>query len=178
MFETNFKSNQAFLDKKNCLKNKFISCEPRILLVEDDWQDALYLKELLEDSFGNDFSLIVDTASDFTSALNLLKTKDYDLALFDFKIGYLNGLDLLKSIRSNGLKVPVVFVTGQGDENIAAEAIKSGAADYLVKDDINSKVLADCLTKLINFNSKLNFNFFRKLDYLFDSLSKKIGLVF
>jgi polar amino acid transport system substrate-binding protein len=46
-----------------------------------------------------------------------------------------NGLDLIRAISDEGITIPVILVTGQGDESIAVEAMKLGAADYIVKDD-------------------------------------------
>jgi DNA-binding NtrC family response regulator len=182
------------LEKKLRNSAKSISCEPRILLVEDDWQDALYLKELLEDCFGNDFDLNIDTVTNYSDAMLKLKESDYDMGIFDFRIGYLTGIDLLKSARAEGIELPVIFVTGQGDEKVAVEAIKLGALDYLVKDDLNVKLLSDSVLCVLerkfkteqDLNSsqkaiyskcnKFIYAFFLNLDTLLNGIYKNLKL--
>ncbi|MBP6902636.1 MAG: response regulator [Burkholderiaceae bacterium] len=59
---------------------------------------------------------------------------DIDLVLCDYRLVGDSGLDLLKELREmRGLDLPVVIVTGQGSEDVAAEALRLGATDYLVK---------------------------------------------
>jgi DNA-binding response OmpR family regulator len=58
----------------------------------------------------------------------------YDVVLLDYRLPGLNALEALKEIRQGlRLSIPVVFVTGQGDEEIALQALKLGAADYIPK---------------------------------------------
>lgn len=58
----------------------------------------------------------------------------YDVLLFDYRLPQANALDLLKTIRQErGLDLPVVLVTGQGDADVAVQAWRLGATDYLVK---------------------------------------------
>ena len=61
-------------------------------------------------------------------------TKDfYDVIIIDYHLPSMNGVELLKCIRKKGIKTPVVMVTGSGNENIAVDAIKKGASEYVVK---------------------------------------------
>ncbi|HKQ80479.1 MAG TPA: PAS domain S-box protein [Blastocatellia bacterium] len=58
----------------------------------------------------------------------------YDVILLDYQLPGLNALEVLKELRQGrGLDIPVVLVTGQGDEEVALQALKLGAASYLVK---------------------------------------------
>ncbi len=60
--------------------------------------------------------------------------KDYDVLMFDYRLPGMNALELVKEIRDvRRLDIPIIIVTGQGDEEIAAQAIKVGANDYIVK---------------------------------------------
>lgn len=74
-------------------------------------------------------------------ALNLLPKNNsleskYDLLLLDFKLPGLNALEIIKIVRQERkLFIPIVVVTGQGNESIAIEALKIGADDYVVKSD-------------------------------------------
>jgi PAS domain S-box-containing protein len=58
----------------------------------------------------------------------------YDLLLLDYRLPGMNGLDLLKELEYSGkLNLPVVLVTGQGDEEVATQALRFGVSNYLVK---------------------------------------------
>jgi len=62
-----------------------------------------------------------------------LAEKDYDVVLSDFHIAGFEGLQVLDAVRAKNPRVPVVIVTGTGSEEIAVEAMKHGAADYVLK---------------------------------------------
>ncbi|MCB0222711.1 MAG: response regulator [Anaerolineae bacterium] len=57
----------------------------------------------------------------------------YDLVLSDFNILGFEGLQVLDAVRARNLNVPVIIVTGTGSEEVAVEAMKRGAADYVIK---------------------------------------------
>ena len=58
---------------------------------------------------------------------------DFDLVLSDFNILGFEGLQVLEAVRAKDPNLPVIIVTGTGSEEVAAEAIKRGAADYVIK---------------------------------------------
>jgi DNA-binding NtrC family response regulator len=61
-------------------------------------------------------------------------TDRFDLLLLDYRLPGMNALDLLKELEyRDALKLPVVLVTGQGDEEVAVQALRLGITDYLVK---------------------------------------------
>ena len=79
---------------------------------------------------------IVNTAKEVLRNLQPLKknTKVYDVLLVSYHLPDMNALELLKEIRDvHNLDIPVVFVTGNGDEEIALQALRLGAMDYIVK---------------------------------------------
>jgi PAS domain S-box-containing protein len=61
--------------------------------------------------------------------------------LLDYRLGQRDGLELLRESAGKGCDVPVIVLTGQGDYRIDVEAMRSGAADYLIKDSITSDLL-------------------------------------
>ncbi len=62
-----------------------------------------------------------------------LRSAPYDLLLLDYRMPDVTGVDVLKALQAERVRVPVVMVTGQGDESTAVEAFKLGAADYIIK---------------------------------------------
>ncbi len=99
----------------------------RILLLDDDQVDRMAIQRYTEKE-GLPYQ--IEMADSIAEATRLLATRKYDLALLDYLLPDGRGLDLLKTIRD----VPVIFVTGSGDENIAVQALRGGAYDYLIKD--------------------------------------------
>ena len=104
-----------------------------ILLVDDDEEDILLARDALRESL-NGSLLELDTARSFAQGLNQVEKGHYDLLLFDYQLGDKNGLDLMRDVRARGVDTPVVFLTGRGDEEVAVETMKLGAADYITKD--------------------------------------------
>lgn len=76
----------------------------------------------------------VDTANSGASVLDWLSHHTADLMLLDLKMKDVGGAALLKRLRRDEAPLPFVVVTGQGDEKIAAEVMKQGALDYVMKD--------------------------------------------
>lgn len=99
----------------------------RILLLDDDIIDRMAIKRLVEKE---GLSYDIDMAVSVAEASQKLADNHYDLALLDYLLPDGRGLDLLKITG----EVPVIFVTGSGDENIAVQALRGGAYDYLIKD--------------------------------------------
>lgn len=106
--------------------------EPRIklLVVDDDEVDRLAVRRLLA---GADLDADVHEATTADEAVARVAAEPFDLILSDYHLPGHDGLWLLRTLRARGIEIPVVVLTGQGDEETAVELMKSGAADYLVK---------------------------------------------
>lgn len=65
--------------------------------------------------------------------LERLKSVPYDLLLLDYRLPDLSGIEVLKALREERIRIPVVMVTGQGNEEIAVQAFKLGVTDYIIK---------------------------------------------
>ncbi|MCB2178397.1 GAF domain-containing protein [bacterium] len=110
----------------------------RVLLIEDNPGDARLIEEYLKST--NNFTV-------FANAQNLKEGIDYiqqdiaDILLLDLNLPDSKGLDGLLKIREIFPELPIVILTGLSDENVGMSAVKAGAQDYLVKDDVNEKIL-------------------------------------
>ena len=111
----------------------------RILLVEDDEDDFVLTRDLLGESRRTRFEL--DWVSSFDEAMDALTRNGHDLALIDYRLGEHDGLELLHFARQLGVTAPLILLTGQGDGDIDLAAMRAGAADYLVKGQIDAPLL-------------------------------------
>jgi PAS domain S-box-containing protein len=102
----------------------------RVLLVEDNPDDAkMALRELRRAGF-EVTSQRVDTEAGFRESLN----HDLDFILSDYAMPEFDGMRALELLNKSGLEIPFIIVSGSIGEDIAVEAMKQGAADYLLKD--------------------------------------------
>ncbi|HEX2669860.1 MAG TPA: response regulator [Polyangiaceae bacterium] len=110
----------------------------RILLVEDDEEDFLLTGRLLRRNDRTAFEVTWVTTS--TAALRELKNP-YDACLVDYRLGADTGVSFIQQAISQGFRGPLVLLTGRGDHDIDAEAMRAGAADYLVKDEMTGPLI-------------------------------------
>jgi len=109
----------------------------RILVVEDEAETARSLERLLEKRF--DASVVI--APDAISAMDHLLNDSFDLITLDYEMPDCDGLAVLKEITEMRGAPPVVMITGRGDEGVAAGAFRTGAVDYVMKDQKLSRTL-------------------------------------
>src|SRR4029077_16196783 len=83
----------------------------------------------------------VRIATSYDEALRAFKEQTFDVAFFDYFLGSRDGLSLLREIRQTGVDTPVVVLTARGAEDVAVQAMKAGAADYLGKANLTSEAL-------------------------------------
>jgi PAS domain S-box-containing protein len=111
----------------------------RVLIVDDEADIALILKLKLEDA-----GYRTARARDGVEALDMLRSDDYALMLLDIRMPRLDGLQVLERVEAEGSDVAVVMMTAHGSEDIAVDAMKMGAVDYVAKpfstDDLLKKV--------------------------------------
>lgn len=108
-----------------------------VLLVDDDEVDRLGLKRGLTRA---GLSAEVTEAGSAEAALTLFSAANrpaFDLAFIDLHLPGDDGLELLKNLKRNDPSLPVIVMTGQGNEERAVELMKAGASDYLIKGTVS-----------------------------------------
>jgi CheY-like chemotaxis protein/tRNA A-37 threonylcarbamoyl transferase component Bud32 len=100
----------------------------RILVVEDDPGMLLVIEDLL---IGENYS--VDAVENGLKCCELLQSNDYDFVILDWDLPDINGIDILKKMRADGVTTPVMMLTGRTAVDYKAEGLDSGANDYLTK---------------------------------------------
>lgn len=112
----------------------------RVLLVEDDEDDFLLTQELFEE-FEQGGAHELEWVQSFEDGLRALQSGEYDICLLDYRLGAQDGLEFLTAAADVGVESPILFLTGAGDRAVDQEAMRRGAADYLVKGEITSTLL-------------------------------------
>ncbi|MEM6764932.1 MAG: hybrid sensor histidine kinase/response regulator [Bacteroidota bacterium] len=106
-----------------------------ILLIDDDEEDYLITRDIIEDI--NHQSYTVDWVPTFLKGQEIIKRKEHDVYIIDYRLGIDNGLDLLKEALEIGVESPIILLTGLGDIEIDQKALSMGATDYLAKSELN-----------------------------------------
>ncbi len=111
----------------------------RVLLIDDDPEDHLITKNLIEDLPGRPFTL--DWVDNYDEGLAQISGGSHDCYLLDYRLGARDGIVLLSEARSVNPAAPVILLTGQGEHEIDRMATEAGAADYLEKDRLDGTLL-------------------------------------
>ncbi len=100
-------------------------------LLVDDNQDMLEIAKKFFEK--NRPEIDLDVSSSAKQALDLVEEKAYDVIVSDYQMPVMDGLEFLDEVRSRGIDVPFIFLTGQGEEDVAMEAVNLGADKYYKK---------------------------------------------
>ena len=143
-----------------------------ILLIDDDEVDRMTIERALKKAeFHASLTEAIDgkeaisclessrkeaflalSKSEFSERITDSEIYAFDLILLDYLLPDIDGLKLIASIKSLNFNIPIIVLTGQGDEEIAVEMMKAGAADYLSKDKIDSSSLAKAIDSAIRIH--------------------------
>ena len=121
----------------------------KILVVDDDEVDRMTVQRALR-SAGVQVQL--SQANDCAEAITALQQQQFDCVFLDYRLPDGDGLSLVQQVRSLGFAVPLVVLTGQGDEQIAVQVMKAGACDYLSKAKVSPENLHQVLRHAIRVN--------------------------
>jgi two-component system sensor histidine kinase/response regulator len=111
-----------------------------VLLVEDNPGEARLIREILLDASGDAFDLQVVTR--LADAVARLRGGDVDAMLLDLALPDSSGAATFTQAKSHAPEVPIIVLTGLGDEALALAMVQQGAQDYMVKVDLNGNVLS------------------------------------
>jgi len=103
----------------------------KILFVEDDKTDQLAFERTVR---GDELPYDYIIAGSVSEGRKVLRSESFDVVLIDYMLGDGTAFDLFGEVDTD---IPIVIVTGSGDEEIAIQAMKAGALDYLIKDPDN-----------------------------------------
>jgi signal transduction histidine kinase len=110
-----------------------------VLLIDDDEDEFVFIRDLLKDAKNSVFRL--EWTKNIQEARMKMLQRSHDIYLLDYRLGEVSGLELLKEVLLQGSKAPIILLTGYDDADVDREAMNLGAADYLQKSFLTSYLL-------------------------------------
>ncbi len=110
-----------------------------VLLADDDEDDFLITRDLLRSVSSYDIQL--DWARNYVVALEAIELNRHDLYFVDYRYGEADGIELLRHAAALGCKAPIILLTGHDNWETDVQAMQAGAADYLVKGQLDPSML-------------------------------------
>lgn len=104
---------------------------PKVLLIEDEASIRAVLKDILKDQ--KELKLEVDEAKDGAEGLRMLQAEHYDLAFCDVKMPKMDGMEVLQQAKDKGIATTFIMISAHGTTEMAVDATKTGAYDFLQK---------------------------------------------
>ncbi|MDF2941702.1 MAG: two-component system response regulator [Herbinix sp.] len=135
------------------------------ILIADDEKNMRWIlgKNLIEENF------TVIEASDGEEAFNMFLDEEPDMVILDYRMPKLDGMEVLKRIKTINSKLPVIMITAHGSTDAAVEAMKLGAVDYVSKPfDIDE-------LKLTIFKALNVVKLYKEIDYLKETAGQKFN---
>ncbi|MGH9557717.1 MAG: sensor histidine kinase [Bryobacteraceae bacterium] len=121
----------------------------KVVMIDDSQADRRLFRFLLEDRLGSRLEFWEDGTA--AKGLNTCRSVSPDCVLLDYKLPDMTGIEFLRQLQPNDPSEPpafaVVMLTGLADEQVAIDAMKAGAQDYLVKDRMTPEALHSAILK-------------------------------
>ena len=109
-------------------ENAEVAAPSRLLIIDDDEDVRLLLRDLLEES-----EYEVQVAKCGEDALKMIRMATYDLVVTDLRLTGMHGLEVIKEVKAIDSGIDVIVMTGYASVNSAVESMKAGAVDYITK---------------------------------------------
>ncbi len=138
----------------------------RILIVEDDEGLNALLQLTIKRAGYNTEGVLTGK-----EVMEKIREQNYDLLLLDYVLSDMSAAQLIETLKANGISIPFIVMTGQGDENIAVQMMKLGARDYLIKDGNYLEQLPHTVERLI-YELEIENKFRQAQDQLKESEEK------
>lgn len=124
----------------------------KILIIDDDKVDTVTIIRSISHS-----GIVADVENAFSAqeGIEKIKSFNYDLIFLDYMMPDSNGISFLKKLRDLGIETPVIFVTSQGDEKIASQAILGGASDYIPKSLLTPDGISQSIRNALKLHESL-----------------------
>ena len=116
-------------------------------MIDDNEDDIVLLRERLASLPDGPYELSSEV--DAVNAIPAVKKLNPAVIFLDYRLSTTTGLEVIRDMRRQGLLQPVIVLTGQGDEYLAAEITRAGANAYLVKDDLSTSRLPETINRVI-----------------------------
>jgi signal transduction histidine kinase len=111
----------------------------RVLLVEDNEDDYVLIREMLKGAYPSGFHM--DWVKTYESAMEEVCRQSHHVCLLDYRLGERDGIEFLQEAISRECNAPIIFLTGLEAYEVDLEAMRGGAADYLVKAQMTGPLL-------------------------------------
>lgn len=148
---------------------------PKILIIEDEASIRAVLKDILLDQ--KELKLEVEEARDGAEGLHLLETNTYDLALCDIKMPKMDGMEVLQKAKEKNIHTPFIIISAHGTTEMAVDATRMGAYDFLQKPpDLNRLLIT--VRNALDRNSlvKETKSLRKKVSRKYEMIGKSSGL--
>jgi len=118
----------------------------KVLLIEDNNADARFISEMLK-QIKPKFE--IHHATRLNEGLELLEKDNFDVLLLDLNLPDSVGYETFENAHEQDPKLPIVILSGLDDEELAIIAVRNGAQDYLIKGDVNNRIISRALSYAI-----------------------------
>ena len=142
----------------------------KILIIDDDKIDSITIIRSISRS---DINAEIESAYSAKEGFEKLESACFDLIFLDYMMPDSDGISILKKIRSLAIETPVIFITSQGDEKIASQAILAGASDYMPKTLLTSDGISHSVRNALKLFESQNLR--KKTEFALKINSKRLS---